>query len=491
MLDTIADFLNASIGPYLPMTLTILALAAALLSSSHILLSRREPGSTIAWMALVWLAPLLGSAAYLMLGVNRIQRRAESLRMQHHQRRHATEELTLSDAELRERLHQDTEHLIPLRALVDRVVRRPLVAGNKLLPLFDGDDAYPAMLKAIDEASASVTLVTYIFDNDEIGRTFVDALERAHKRGVEVRVLIDAAGLRYSFPSIHQRLKRARIPSARFLPSILPPHIMTVNLRNHRKIMVVDGTLGFTGGLNIRDAHRLDTLPRFPVHDLHFQIEGPVVAQLQEVFSEDWEFTTGERLEGPAFFPELKPAGEVVARGISDGPDEDLDRLRWTIVGAIASARHRVRIMTPYFIPDDSLITALNLAALRGVQVDILLPSVNNLIYVQWASMAHLRSLLDWGCNIYFSPPPFHHSKLMVVDRTWFTLGSANIDPRSLRLNFEFNLECWDPTLGGHLDQLLKDHIEEATRLTREDWETRPRWQRLRDGAAALLSPYL
>ncbi|RAL23142.1 cardiolipin synthase [Lujinxingia litoralis] len=473
------------------MTLTALALVAALLSSGHILLSRRAPGSTIAWMALVWLAPLLGSAAYLMLGINRIQRRAESLGIPHHQRRDTLERYRVDDDALTFHLTPRAVHLVPLRALIDRVVRRPLVIGNAITPLFDGDGAYPEMLRAIDEAKSSVTLVTYIFDNDEIGRQIVDALARAHTRGVHVRVLIDAAGLRYSFPSILRRLKRARIPAARFLPSVLPPHIMTVNLRNHRKIMVIDGHLGFTGGINIRDAHRLSTHPSFPVHDLHFKVQGPVVTHLQEVFAEDWEFTTGEHLKGDAFFPEPTTAGQAMARGIADGPDEDLDRLRWTMVGAIASARERVRIMTPYFIPDDSLITALNLAALRGVQVDILLPSVNNLVYVQWASMAHLGALLEWGCNIYFSPPPFHHSKLMVVDGTWFTLGSANMDPRSLRLNFEFNLECWDPTLGGHLDQMLSDRISEATPITLEQWQERPRWKRLRDGAAALLSPYL
>ncbi len=483
--------LYAAIEPYFPIVFTGLAVTAAALTSVHVILSRRDPGSSIAWIALVWLAPLVGVVAYLIFGINRIRRRVKSLHIfeEHYYSEPAVEPVTTD--QLAEFLQEDCRHLAQLQPLVDNVVNRALLPGARLTPLFDGDQAYPAMLEAIAEAQETINLVSYIFDNDEAGRDFVDALAKARNRGVEVRVLIDAAGLRYTFPSIMRRLKRADVQASRFLPSIFPPHIMTMNLRNHRKIMVVDGKLGFTGGINIRSHHLLESHPTFPARDLHFKVEGPVVAHLQEVFADDWQFSTDEELRGEKFFPRLQKVGKTLARGIPDGPDEDLDKLRWTIKGAIASARDRVRIMTPYFIPDPPMVSLLAVAALRGIQVDIILPAVNNLPIVNWASKAHLRPLLNRGCRIFYTPPPFDHSKLMVVDGMWFLCGSANIDPRSLRLNFEFNLECWDEELATSLDDYLSTRIDEASELTLEEYDNRSRLLELRDGAAALLSPYL
>ncbi len=480
-----------TIEPYLPFVFTVLALSASTLTTLHVILSRRDPGSSIAWIALVWLAPLMGVLAYLAFGINRIKRRAASLWEQADYFFSVPEVDPISRQSLLEFLPDSHQHLQSLLPLIDEVVERPLLPGAKLSPLFDGDQTYPAMLDAIEQAESTINLATYIFDNDETGRSFVRALEAAEKRGVEVRVLIDAAGLRYSFPSIIRRLKRTGIKVARFLPSMIPPHIMTMNLRNHRKIMVVDGKVGFTGGINIRSHHVLKEHPTFPARDLHFRVEGPVVAHLQEIFIHDWEFATDEDLRGPSYFPPLHPAGQTLARGIPDGPDEDFDKLRWTIKGAITSARDTIRIMTPYFIPDSPMVSMLAVAALRGTRVDIILPKVNNLPYVDWASRAHLRPLLERGCRIFYTPAPFDHSKLMVVDKFWYLCGSANIDPRSLRLNFEFNLECWDPDMAGELDQYLLSRIEEAQQLTLEEYDQRPRLIKIRDGIASLLSPYL
>src|SRR5262249_41997690 len=162
----------------------------------------------------------------------------------------------------------------------------------------------------------------------------------------------------------------------------------SMNLRIHRKIVVVDGEVGFTGGINIRIGHCLQRHPRSPVQDLHFRVQGPVVGQLQEAFADDWMFTTGEALRGELWFPQLRKTGPVLARAVTDGPDEDFEKLRWTLLGALAIARHSVQIITPYFLPDPAVVSALNLAAMRGVQVEILLPSRSNLPFVHWASRA-------------------------------------------------------------------------------------------------------
>src|SRR6185436_16670982 len=236
---------------------------------------------------------------------------------------------------------------------------------------------------------------------------------------------------------------------ARFLPTLPLWHFMTMNLRNHRKALVVDGRIGFAGGINLRHGNVLRDQPRRPVQDLHFQIEGPVVAQLQEAFVSDWVFTTREILEGESWFPKLEGGGDLIARVLTDGPDEDYDKLRWTLLAALAEAQSSVQIVTPYFLPDQVLIGVLNLAALRGVRVDIILPAHSNLPFVDWASRAMWWQVLERGCRIWLTPGPFDHSKLMIVDGHWCFFGSANWDTRSLRLNFELNVECYGRAFAG------------------------------------------
>ena len=230
---------------------------------------------------------------------------------------------------------------------------------------------------------------------------------------------------------------------------------------------------------------------RDATQDLHAELEGPVVRHLQEVFAEDWQFSTGETLEGARWFPALSPVGLTPARGIPDGPDEDFDKLRRVLLGALACAQHRVRIATPYFLPDATLVSQLNIATLRGVQVDIVIPEHNNLRAVGWACMAQIWQVLQRGCRVWRTPRPFDHSKIMVVDNHWCMLGSGNWDARSLRLNFEFNVEAYDPSLAEELNALLDQKIAAARPLTLAEADGRPLPIRLRDGIARLWTPYL
>jgi cardiolipin synthase len=383
----------------------------------------------------------------------------------------------------------------PLRSLatlVGEVTDRPLVDGNAIEPLTGGDEAYPRMLEAIDRARRSIGLASYIFDNDPTGRIFADALERAVARGVEVRVLIDGIGSSYTIPSIVGVLARKGVRVERFLPTTVPFYFPYANLRNHRKIMVVDGAVGFTGGLNIRDGCWLAHEPRHPVRDTHFELRGPIVAQLLEVFTEDWAFAAEETLAGPAWEPDLAVAGTALARGIRFGPDDpDIGRIKLVLVGALAAAQKSVRIMTPYFLPDDAVCQALDVAAMRGVRVDIVLPEENNLALVGWASTALLWQVLGKGCNVWMAPPPFEHSKLMTVDASWALFGSGNWDDRSMRLNFEFNVETYDRDLAARLDRRIADVIARSRPKTLAEVDGRSLPVRLRDGIARLFSPYL
>ncbi len=468
-----------------------LALVLSLLASAHALLHKRDPRAATLWVGFIWFAPLVGVVLYFILGVNRIKRRAVLLRgdLERFRAQHPVNECTVE--RLGALLPPGGRHLTALACSTANLFSRPLLPGNRIEPLVNGDAAYPAMLEAIAQARHSVTLSTYIFDRDPAGLAFARALGEAVRRGVAVRVLIDATGTRYSWPSILGVLDRERVPQARFLRTFPLRRILEMNLRNHRKILVVDGRIGFTGGLNIREGHWLARQPSSPVRDLHFRIEGPVVAQMQETFVDDWFFTAGEALRGPEWFPPLEERGSVIARGITDGPDEDFEKLRWTLLGALAAAQKSVRVATPYFLPDPTLIAALNLAAMRGAAVDILLPAKSNLPFVQWASAAHWWQVLERGCRLWLSPPPFDHSKLLVVDDCWSLVGSANWDPRSLRLNFEFNVEAYDPVLAQSLAAWFDERLAQSHQTSLAEVDARSLPVRLRDGAARLLTPYL
>jgi cardiolipin synthase len=461
-------------------------LLAALLTSVHALLNKRDPRAATLWLATIWFVPLLGPILYLTLGVNRIRRRAISLGVQDAFARAVPEDLGESQP-------SGVAHLEMLARVVGRIVAQPLVPGNRIEALVNGDAAFPAMRAAIDSARTSISLVTYIFDNDTSGRQFADALGRAVKRGVAVRVLIDAFGTRYSWPPITRRLRHARVPLAKFLPaSVLTPwRVATVNLRNHRKILVVDGQTAFTGGMNIRQGNVLAAQPGSPVQDLQFRVEGPLVARLQEAFANDWAFSAGETLEGPRWFPPAKECGSVTARVITDGPDADYDKLRWTLLAALAEAQTSVQILTPYFLPDPALITALNLAAMRGVAVDVILPARNNLPLVHWASRALWWQVLERGCRIWLTRPPFDHSKLMIVDGHWVLLGSANWDTRSLRLNFELNVEGYGRAFASEMGKIIEQKLHGAREVTLAEVDGRSWPAKLRDAIARLFSPYL
>jgi cardiolipin synthase len=466
-------------------------LLLAVWATGHVVLKKRDSRAAIAWVGFIWLVPLLGAVLYFLFGVNRIRHKAALLRRNLERYRAQAAQPECLPEGLPRHLPDHGRHLQMLARVVGGAVGRPLLPGNQIDPLANGDEAYPAMLEAIHGARRSVSLVTYIFDRDEVGRAFAHALGAAVRRGVEVRVLLDATGLWYSWPNILRTLRREGVRYARFLPWFTLWHLMSINMRTHRKILVADGRVGFTGGMNIRVGHCLKRQSPHPVQDIHFRVKGPVVTQLQEVFTDDWLFTTGEALRGEAWFPQTECAGPVLARGVTEGPDENYEKLLWTLLGALSIARHSIRIVTPYFLPDPAVVAALNLASMRGVQVDIILPARINLPFVLQASRAIWAQVIEHGCRIWLTPPPFDHAKLMLVDGCWALLGSANWDPRSLYLNFEFNLECYDADLALRLGQWVDAKQNGAHAVKPAELNGRRLPTRLCDGVARLLTPYL
>jgi cardiolipin synthase len=460
----------------------------SLYSAGHALLNKRDPRSALGWVAVCLLFhPAAGGILYWLFGVNRIHTRAQrwQQRGEWGLAPHICQLYDVRTTEMPAALKQEVAALL---AVSDRVNRWPVLGGNRIAMLQNGEEAYPAMLAAIHTARRCIYLSTYIFDTDTTGRTFIDALGAATARGVDVRVLVDGLGALYSLPPAPGRLRKAGVRAAWFLPMTEGIHI---NLRNHRKLLVVDNATGFTGGMNIGDRHlAMNEANPSRVADLHFQVDGPAVMQMEQVFMEDWRFATGDaELLSPPAAPSA--AGTAYCRGISDGPNHDFEKLHLLIIGAISTAKTSVQIMTPYFLPEASLISALTAAAFRGVEVSIILPQRNNLPYVAWASQALLWELLQYGIRILYQPPPFVHTKYLMIDHGYALIGSSNLDPRSLRLNFEFNLEIYDDAT----INALECHFDTARRrsrpITLEEVEARPFPIKLRDAATKLFIPYL
>lgn len=465
----------------------VLAIAGA----GHAMLYKRDPRAAFGWIAVCLMFPLVGPFLYFLFGINRVRTRAQELTRHYPFRLGVAFERGESGGVSVPIVAVPAMPAIwrSLARLSGNVTRLPLIGGNRVEPLENGEAAYPPMLAAIDGARERVFLATYIFESNRAGRDFIDALERAHQRGVDVRVMIDGLGELYSWPRAGRLLERRGVRVERFMRPRLWPPSFHINLRNHRKLLVVDGHEAFVGGMNIGDRHLLESGNRHPVADTHFRLRGPIVTQVEVIFAEDWRFTTGETIE-PSPSPDPLADG-AICRAFSDGPDEDLDKLNAVLIGAVTDARERIDIMTPYFIPERPLMSALQIAALRGVEVNVILPEKSNLRYVDWATRNLLWELLHYGVRILYQPAPFNHGKLFAIDGRYSLIGSANLDPRSLRLNFELAVEVYDTEFAKRLHAQCEAAIMHSHRVTLVEVDARRLPERVRDAFCWLFSPYI
>ena len=470
-------------------------LLTAPLTCYHAVTRKSDDRAAIGWVGLVLLSPLWGTLAYWILGVNRV-RRAATLSKNDNQALNTQRTTLLSILGGTSQIVASDACIKPeLSRFIARVHPVPLLANNSVELLIEGDVCYPKMLAALNEAKSTIALMSYIFDSGKWGDQFVEALYQAKERGVEVRVLIDAVGARYSPKYIPDILKERGIPVAIFNPSRTLYRLPYLNLRNHRKLLCTDGRVAFIGGMNIRDACVIADAPAEPVHDIHFAVQGGIIAQLMSAFAEDWSYATGEVLEeDPWFQLDLIDSPETMtatARVIPDGPDEDIGKLRWALLGAIHSAQRNIWIQSPYFIPDDVLLSALSCAAMRGVDVTIIVPAKPNIAAVGWASQVKQLRLLETDCKVWYQEGQFSHAKWMTVDDDWSFIGSANWDPRSMRLNFELNIEVYDKKLATELVRFAKSQMLLSRRISKKELSNLSVFKQLRNGLARLFSPYL
>ncbi|OCJ09150.1 cardiolipin synthase [Rhizobium sp. AC44/96] len=483
------------LSTYWPHILFVVSLVMGTAAAIHATMTKEEVRAATGWVGVILLSPIVGAVIYAIAGINRIRRASLSLR------RDAL--IPEADLDELERFDADPEIIITgfgrrfsaLQTLGDRVARNPIATGNTIDILETGDDCYATMKAAIDGAERSVLLETYIFDRDRIGMRIADSLIAAVKRGVEVRVLIDAVGARYSVPSILRYLGNGGVNVAVFNGNVIMGlRLPYANLRTHRKILIVDGHTALTGGMNIREGFTREVAGENFARDTHFVVTGPVIADLFNVAAEDWRFTTGEILTGEAWktaMPERQPGDPVFIRVIASGPDRSIETSHKMLMGAFSVARKSIRIMSPYFLPDRELISALATAARRGVEVDVVVPAVNNLVLVDRAMTAQFDQIVSNYCRIWRSSGTFSHSKLLSIDGAWSYVGSSNLDPRSLRLNFEIDLEVLNEGFAAEIDEHIEEAIKGASPVTLQSLRGRPFAVRLFDKIFWLGSPYL
>jgi cardiolipin synthase len=462
--------------------LVLLHVGFALWASIHILLTKHEAAAP-AWIALVLISPFIGSFLYWILGINRVQRRARRLRGRRARfiPQHAAQFMPFSQ----DPTPQQRQVFLYESAVHDA----PFLGGNRITALIGADQAFPNMLAAIAAAKTSIALSVYIFDLDDVGRSFIAALKEAHTRGVKVLVLVDEIGSGKLSRAADEELAEAGITTARFIPQKIK-FLPIVNLRNHRKLMMIDGVVGYIGGMNIARNYSGDAAET--VRDIHFRVEGAVLEQMSAVFEEDWRFASGVTISLPDVVHDESALGlPQYARIVPDGPDNAFQRTLWILLGALALSQKSVHILTPFFLPNDALTYALSICALRGVDVRVVVPEETDTKLVDWAMTAKFPALLEHGVKIFRSRKPFDHSKLMVVDESWMLVGSSNWDQRSLRLNFEANMEIYDEGLAAQMERHFQTILQISKPVSLRDVNALPVLTRLRNNIARLFTPYL
>ncbi len=468
-------------------------LATAIPVAAMIVLEKRSPYKTIAWILVLILLPVMGLIFYLIFGQEYRKRKIFS--------RKGVKSLgkfrRLSSKQLRKieltQLNLSSEALEKeniIRLLLNNSDSL-LTTGNKLQILNNGNETFRAILEAIGNAQHHIHLEYYIFENDGIGNKLKDLLIEKSREGVEVRIIIDDVGSWGLSKKFMAELRDNHVEIYSFMEVHFPRLTSKMNFRNHRKIIVVDGKIGFTGGINIADRYLHGLKKLGPWRDTHLQITGDAVACLQVVFTADWFFVINENLSGPKYFPALSEEQGTAVQISACGPDSDWKSIEQAFFAAITNARKRVFITTPYFMPTKPIFDALELAALCNVDVRIIIPEKSDAITPKWSSFSYVEKLLEAGVKVYFYQKGFIHSKTMVVDDVFATIGTSNLDFRSLETNFEVNTFVYEKEFTLKLTDRFKADLKNCREIKLAEWSVRPWHFKVRESLAHLVAPMM
>lgn len=429
----------------------------------HLLAQRnKSPNATLAWLWAILLFPVLGGVTYFLMGSERVHRRR--LRLVH-------------DLEKRSGPHGEPiacEYLCRVPEL-RKINGFTPTGGNDARLLAGGIHFFPELLKVIGEARHHLHVEFYIWSMDRTGRTIRDALVDAARRGVEVRVLLDEIGSIRTFRRFFRKLEKAGGQFSWFNTFSPIRGRLHLNLRNHRKLVIADAEIALTGGMNIGNGYWKGSRKHPPHSDVHLRVTGPVVTQLAEVFAQDWYFAKQEALVTPElYYPPQAASGSVEMQVIPGGPDNNLDEIQLSVLAMLHRTSGRLRLMTPYFVPENAVLTAIQLAAMRGVQVDLMVPAHGDHFYLTHVTRSFYADLLPHGVRVFEYQPCLLHAKVGIIDDHSAMCGSANMDVRSLRINFELNLAFYSPPLVEEMIALFDSNLADCREITLESHAQRP-----------------
>ncbi|WP_053372204.1 cardiolipin synthase [Paenibacillus sp. FJAT-27812] len=453
------------------------------------MMEHRRPAQLTAWLLIVFICPIVGFIAYLVLGKDFTRRRRierykqEVIRSANQMSQKVTEAKDIGNSQLaiKDKLYAMLTGLVPF----------PITRNNETVVLTNGSDTYEAILKQLERASHHIHMVYYTLRDDEIGTRFMEVLTRKAREGVEVRVVYDGIGSMQLGEAYLNKLRLAGVKTSCFLPPRIAFYDRKLNYRNHRKIVVVDGQVGYFGGINIGDEY-LGKDPKLGFwRDTHLQMKGDSVYYLQELFLNDWAFAAKEELDGKAYMPRHHCEGDERVLIVPSKPGQHEHKIEEVMFAAITAASSRIYITTPYFIPDPSLVMGLRTAALSGVDVRLIIPGIADSKLVLLATLSYIQEMLEAGVKVYRYEKGFVHAKVMIVDRMLATVGSANVDMRSLLCNFELSAVLFDE---GTIDRLEADFMEDLHHSRELDLPTfmnRPKGQKAAESLIHMLSPLL
>ena len=473
--------------------LSIIYLSVAFFTIVAIVHDRRDPVKTLAWILVICLIPLGGIILYIAVGRNhrkeKLFNRKEIVDLQQIDELCNTQLQYLGGPE--SLVAEDVARNKSFITLLLNNNKSMLTLHNKVEILNNGDNTFAALFEAIRGAQESIHLEYYIIEYDEIGAQLCTLLAEKAAAGVEVRVIYDDVG---SWKMKYKRVKRLRkqgIDVRRFMPVVFPWLSSKVNYRNHRKIAIIDGKIGFTGGINIADRYIKGT-KRGPWRDTHLRIEGDAVTSMQLLFATDWYFVSDKQwLNHPKYYPMPSINDLSPMQIIHSGPDSDWASIMQSYFAAINTARKSIYVTTPYFLPNQAILTALKVASLSGKDVRIILPSYSDSKITYWASRSYVGELLEAGVKIYFYKEGFNHSKLIIIDGEFCSVGSANLDIRSFEDNFEVTALMYDPSIAEELTRYFMEDLERSEEITTEAWDARSNLHGLYESISRLFSPLL
>lgn len=458
-----------------------------------ILQDRRDPVKALSWIMVITLLPIAGLIFYFVFGRNyrkeKIFNRKELEDLKQIEK--------LCSEQLSELIDPDIQHIDQIKDNKDIITlllnnnKALLTVRNKVRILNNGEAKFSELFDTIRQAKSSIHLEYYAFDNDRIGRSLTDLLAEKVKEGVEVRLIYDDVGSWGMKRRDARRLREMGIKVCCFMPVVFAGLTSKLNNRNHRKIAVIDGKTGFTGGINIAQRY-MDGTKFGPWRDTHLRIEGDAVNMLQAIFMADWYFTSEhELLADEKYFPKSHIRTRMPIQIASSGPDSDWAAIMQSFFAAINKACKTIYISTPYFLPNQAILTALKVAALSGIDVRIILPQRSDSKIVYWASRSYIGEMLEAGIKVYFYCKGFNHSKIMIIDDTFCTVGSANMDIRSFEDNFEVSAIMYDPKTTAELTGYFMEDISNSRIITPEAWANRSNLHCTYEALARLLSPLL